>query len=48
MDKKKRPPEYQDLLLEQQRRRSHTDVLGSWTGIPWDPNEEPVQDVDDL
>lgn len=25
-----------------------TDVLGSWTGIPADPEEEPVQDVDDL
>ncbi len=25
-----------------------TDPLGSWTGTPENPNEEPVQDVDDL
>ena len=31
------------------RRMSHTDVLGSWTGVPWeDADEEPVQDADDL
>ena len=25
------------------------DVLGSWTGVPWeDADEEPVQDADDL
>lgn len=26
----------------------NTDPLGSWTGTPDNPNEEPVQDVDDL
>ncbi len=25
-----------------------TDPLGSYTGVPDDPYEEPVQDVDDL
>ncbi|MCD7755119.1 MAG: hypothetical protein LUJ09_02100 [Firmicutes bacterium] len=25
-----------------------TDLLGSYTGVPADPEEEPVQDVDDL
>lgn len=30
-------------------RRSNSDVLGSYTGTPKDPDdEEPVQDVDDL
>ena len=27
---------------------SFTDPQGSWTGIPLDPFEEPVQDADDL
>ena len=26
----------------------NTDPLGSWTGVPDDPEELPVQDVDDL
>ena len=28
--------------------RSKTDPQGSWTGIPAEPDEEPVQDADDL
>lgn len=36
-------------LADAQRRMSRTDVLGSWTGVPWeDADEEPVQDADDL
>ena len=27
---------------------SFTDPQGSWTGVPLDPCEEPVQDADDL
>ena len=27
---------------------SKTDPQGSWTGLPADENEEPVQDADDL
>lgn len=27
---------------------SFTDPQGSWTGVPLDPMEEPVQDADDL
>ena len=27
---------------------SKTDPLGSWTGVPADPAERPVQDADDL
>lgn len=44
----RRPVDMKEAILEQQRRRSHTDVLGSYTGVPWDEDEEPVQDADDL
>ena len=27
---------------------NNTDPLGSWTGVPREPNEKPVQDADDL
>ena len=27
---------------------SFTDPQGSWTGVPADPTEKPVQDTDDL
>lgn len=27
---------------------SETDPLGMYTGVPQDPNDEPVQDADDL
>ena len=35
------------------RPKRHADmndaiVRGSWTGVPWDEDEEPVQDADDL
>lgn len=30
-------------------RRIHSDVLGSYTGVPADPeDDQPVQDADDL
>ena len=35
-------------LIRQAREKNATDVLGSWTGVPWDEWEEPVQDADDL
>ena len=44
----KRPAEMTEALIAQQQRRSHTDVLGSYTGVPWDDLDEPVQDADDL
>ena len=34
-----------DMTLWQSAR---TDPQGSWTGTPADPDEVPVQDVDDL
>ena len=34
--------------LRCQARETHSDVLGSYTGTPYDIGEEPVQDADDL
>ncbi len=48
---KKRPKRDRDMaeaIIAEQRRKNPTDVLGSYTGVPWDEWEEPVQDVDDL
>lgn len=45
---KKRPQLLVNELLRQAQQKSTTDVLGSYTGVPWDEWEEPVQDVDDL
>ena len=28
--------------------RAHSDVLGSYTGVPMEEEEQPVQDADDL
>ena len=40
---------YRQALYRQAQERSHTDVLGSYTGVPWDDDDEaPVQDADDL
>lgn len=46
-----RPKRHRDMveaILHQAQEKTPTDVLGSWTGIPWDPDDEPVQDADDL
>ena len=34
--------------LETIETPSFTDPQGSWTGVPFDPEETPVQDADDL
>lgn len=38
--------------MDHRRRRepapSPTDPLGSYTGVPSDPSDQPVQDADDL
>lgn len=44
----KRPPDLVEAIIDSQRRRDPTDVLGSYTGVPWDEMDEPVQDADDL
>ncbi len=44
----KRPNEMLEAILRQAQEKNRTDVLGSWTGVPWDEWEEPVQDADDL
>ncbi len=48
MKPKKRPQEMVDAIIAEQQRKNRTDVLGSYTGVPWDEWEEPVQDADDL
>lgn len=46
--KHKRPRDLVDAIIAEQRKKDPTDVLGSYTGVPWDEFDEPVQDVDDL
>ena len=47
-ERPKRPNDLVNAIIREQRRKDPTDVLGSWTGVPWDDWEEPVQDADDL
>ena len=44
----KRPREMVEAIIRSQRRKDPTDVLGSYTGVPWDEWDDPVQDADDL
>lgn len=46
--KRRRPCELTEAIIAEQRRRNPCDVLGSYTGVPWDEMDEPVQDADDL
>lgn len=46
--KAKRPAEMAEAIIREQRKKDPTDVLGSWTGVPWDEWDDPVQDADDL
>ena len=43
-----RSRELVDAIIASQRRKDPTDVLGSYTGVPWDEWDDPVQDADDL
>lgn len=44
---KKWPP--RGVMSDLMSREAHSDVLGSYTGIPRDPDDlMPVQDADDL
>lgn len=45
---RKRPRDLTEAIIAEQRRKNLTDVLGSYTGVPWDELDEPVQDADDL
>ena len=47
-ERPKRSGDLVNAIISEQRRKDPTDVLGSWTGVPWDEWEEPVQDADDL
>lgn len=44
----KRHHDMVDAILREAQKKNPTDVLGSWTGTPWDEWEGPVQDADDL
>ena len=44
-DKKDHPELVPEIFAQQP---SFTDPQGSWTGVPFDPEETPVQDADDL
>ena len=45
----KRPKEMVDAIIREARKKNPWDVLGSYTGVPWDDDEDaPVQDADDL
>lgn len=46
--KRNRPADMVEAIIAQQRRKDPTDVLGSYTGVPWDEWDDPVQDADDL
>ena len=48
MGKKKHRGKAVDKILQESQEKNPTDVLGSWTGVPWNPEEAPVQDADDL
>ena len=45
---KKRPLDLVEAIICEQRKHDPTDVLGSYTGVPWDEYDPPVQDADDL
>lgn len=47
-ERPKRPRDLVEAIIREQRRKNASDPLGSWTGVPWDEWEEPVQDADDL
>ena len=48
MKKLKNPKKPQVNPLRDQAHETHSDVLGSYTGTPYEIGDEPVQDADDL
>ncbi|MGN0778274.1 MAG: hypothetical protein ACI4MJ_03925 [Aristaeellaceae bacterium] len=44
----RRPKDMVKAIIREQQKKNPTDPLGSWTGVPLDEDEEPVQDADDL
>ena len=45
-EQEKKSPERGIMAL--MSKQTHSDVLGSYTGTPYDEEDEPVQDADDL
>lgn len=46
--KRRRSRDLVEAIIAEQRKKDQTDPLGSYTGVPWDEWDEPVQDADDL
>lgn len=44
----KRHRDMTEAMIRQAQEKNPWDPLGSWTGVPWDEEEAPVQDADDL
>lgn len=45
----RRPKELVEAIIREARKKNQWDVLGSYTGVPWDDDwDVPVQDADDL
>lgn len=44
----KRHKDMVEAIIRQAQASSPCDPLGSWTGVPWDEEDTPVQDADDL
>lgn len=45
---KKIVEEMSKTMSETSKEPNSTDVQGSWTGVPYDDFDKPVQDADDL
>ena len=50
MNKEKNKNNIPDIVIDvyAEQRSSDFDPEGSWTGVPTDPTEKPIQDADDL
>ncbi len=48
MFKRKRKPPAEEARAMSDFQSVKTDPQGSWTGVPDDPHDVPVQDADDL
>ena len=44
----KRHRDMVEAIIRQAQENNPWDPLGSWTGVPWDEEDVPVQDADDL
>lgn len=47
-EQKKQMQKAEKMRLDESAREAHSDVLGSYTGVPQIDDDHPVQDADDL